>query len=134
MNYTEASKIVLEECKTALSRIDPKETNEFIERILDAHQIFCVGVGRVKLSLEAFAKRMRHFGIDIHIVGDITEPAYPRQYCEKSKGAWRNDYSYRFEFKQSDCTHYRSYGTYPSTDEAVSRGRDSLSSANVESI
>ncbi len=75
MNYTEASKIVLEECKTALSRIDPKETNEFIERILDAHQIFCVGVGRVKLSLEAFAKRMRHFGIDIHIVGDITEPA-----------------------------------------------------------
>ncbi len=75
MNYAEASELVLGECKTALSRIDPKQTNEFIERITDAQQVFCVGVGRVKLSLEAFAKRMRHLGIDIHIVGEITEPA-----------------------------------------------------------
>ena len=68
MTYAEASDLVLEECRTALSRIDPKQTDEFIERITRAHQVFCIGVGRVKLSLEAFAKRMRHFGIDIHIV------------------------------------------------------------------
>ena len=36
MNYAEASELVLGECKTALSRIDPKQTNEFIERITDA--------------------------------------------------------------------------------------------------
>ena len=75
MNYAEASALVLEECRTALSRIEERQTEEFIERITGARKVFCVGVGRVKLSLEAFAKRMCHFGIDIHIVGDITEPA-----------------------------------------------------------
>lgn len=75
MNYAEASELVLGECRTALSRIDAKQTEEFIVRLMEAQQVFCIGVGRVKLALKAFAKRMRHFGIDIHIVGDITEPA-----------------------------------------------------------
>ncbi len=38
-----------------------------------------VGVGRVKLALEAIAKRLAHLGVDTVMVGQITEPAI----CEK---------------------------------------------------
>ena len=37
--------------------------------------MFFVGVGRVFLSLKSFAKRLAHLGIDVHLVGEITEPA-----------------------------------------------------------
>ena len=33
-------------------------------------------MGRVLLSLEAFAKRLAHLGIDAVVVGEITEPAF----------------------------------------------------------
>jgi len=55
--------------------IDPEEVNAFVSVVLDAKRVFFTGVGRVLLSLKAMAKRFYHLGIDVHIVGDITEPA-----------------------------------------------------------
>lgn len=75
MNYKIAAKLVLSECSMALERIDEDEVNNFIDMLLEANQVFFVGVGRVKLELEAFAKRLAHLGINVHIVGDINEPA-----------------------------------------------------------
>lgn len=43
--------------------------------IFSAKKVFLIGVGRVMLSLQAIAKRMPHLGIQVHCVGDITEPA-----------------------------------------------------------
>ena len=74
MLYKEAMKQVLDECYIALSKINEDDIYKFIDILLNAEKVFFVGVGRVKLSLEAFAKRMFHLGIDSHIVGDINEP------------------------------------------------------------
>ncbi|BEU88626.1 6-phospho-3-hexuloisomerase [Selenomonas sp. TAMA-11512] len=78
MDYQEASKIVLRECAESLEKISSEKTEQFIQLLLSADTVFCIGVGRVKMELEAFAKRMRHFGINIYMVGAVNEPAMKR--------------------------------------------------------
>jgi len=66
---------IIGECKEALSAVSVEQTTALINAILEAEQVFFVGVGRVLLSLKAIAKRWAHLGIRTHIVGEITEPA-----------------------------------------------------------
>ena len=73
--YNDTVEVVLNECESVLRAIPEKDTEEFIRTINNANSIFFVGVGRVLLSLKAFAKRLAHLGFDTHIVGEITEPA-----------------------------------------------------------
>lgn len=54
--------LILEECRLALSRIDPQAVENLVDAILAADKVFVVGVGRVFLSLQAFAKRLSHPG------------------------------------------------------------------------
>ncbi len=51
--------LVLRENQQALSRLNPAAVDQLIEAILSAEKIFFVGVGRVMLSLQATAKRLR---------------------------------------------------------------------------
>ncbi len=74
-SFQESFNLILEECRTALSRIDPDSVDRLIEAILAADKVFFVGVGRVLLSLQAMAKRLSHLGINAVVVGQITEPA-----------------------------------------------------------
>ncbi len=73
--YEKTSGIVVDELRTALSSIPEADVERLITAITSAEQVFFVGVGRVMLSLQAFAKRLAHLGISAHCVGDITEPA-----------------------------------------------------------
>jgi 6-phospho-3-hexuloisomerase len=73
--FYRARNTVIAEIEEALGRIDPGSVVELTGRILKARRVFCVGVGRVLLSLQAFTKRLAHLGIDAHFVGEITEPA-----------------------------------------------------------
>ena len=101
--YKDTVKLVLKECEMALNSIDENSTKEFITALNEAEDIFFVGVGRVLLSLQAFAKRLAHLGYKTHIVGEITEPAikkgdllivgsgsgeslFPKLIAEKAKG------------------------------------------------
>ena len=74
-HYQETLKSVLSELDAALGVVDPESVQKFVEAVLEADQVFFVGVGRVLLSLEAICKRLAHLGIKTHYVGDITEPA-----------------------------------------------------------
>jgi 6-phospho-3-hexuloisomerase len=74
-SFNKARSRVLAELELSLNRIDPAAAVEMSGRILKARKVFCVGVGRVLLSLQAFVKRLAHLGIDAHYVGEITEPA-----------------------------------------------------------
>lgn len=65
---------IMEENKTVLSKIDPNALESYITLLINADRIFLVGVGRVKLMLEAFCKRLNHLGLSAHMVGDINEP------------------------------------------------------------
>ena len=74
-SYQELVSNALNECESALRAIPEEIVKGFVEKILNAEQVFFVGVGRVFLSLQSFAKRLAHLGIDAHLVGEITEPA-----------------------------------------------------------
>lgn len=66
---------VLEEISSALKHVDQQPVQSLINVIDRSDKVFVVGVGRVMLSLQAFAKRLNHLGIQTHCVGDINEPA-----------------------------------------------------------
>ena len=67
--------LILQEVRTALAAVDPRQVEKFIDALLAARQVFVIGVGRVMLSMQAFAKRLGHLGIAVHVVGAINEPA-----------------------------------------------------------
>jgi 6-phospho-3-hexuloisomerase len=78
VGFVEARDVVLTEVARALGAVDPGQVEALVEAILRAGRVFVVGVGRVMLSLQAFAKRLNHLGIRVHCVGDINEPAITR--------------------------------------------------------
>lgn len=75
MEFKKAYELILEELNNLFVKIDSAKVEELIRDIYKANQVFFVGVGRVKLSLEAIAKRFSHLGIKSYVVGDIIEPA-----------------------------------------------------------
>ena len=74
-NYEKTATAVIEELDRTLKSIDPAQVEALAQAILEADQVFFVGVGRVMLSLQSVCKRMAHLGIRAHYVGEITEPA-----------------------------------------------------------
>lgn len=73
--YETASSQVIEELDKTLKSIRTEELEKLVEEILQADQVFFVGVGRVMLALQCVCKRLAHLGIKAHYVGEITEPA-----------------------------------------------------------
>lgn len=74
-NYNGTVKEMLVEINEALGAIDQEAVEKFVAALLDAEQVYFVGVGRVLLSLQAMCKRLAHLGLKTHYVGEITEPA-----------------------------------------------------------
>lgn len=75
MKFSESYKVVLKELSELFEKVNPDQIDLLIENIENADKVFFIGVGRVKLSLEAITKRLSHLGFNCHVVGDITEPA-----------------------------------------------------------
>lgn len=73
--YGKTKTTVLTELENALGSLDETALERLYEDILESDMVFLTGVGRVLLSMQAFAKRLTHLGIQAHCVGDITEPA-----------------------------------------------------------
>jgi len=73
--FTTLQRTILSEIESVLERVDETQVASLVDALLDDPVVFLVGVGRVFLSLQAMAKRLSHLGIDVHLVGDITEPA-----------------------------------------------------------
>ena len=73
--YQDTCADVLDELRRTLDSIDPASVERLAQAILEADQVFFVGVGRVLLSLQCVCKRLAHLGIRAHSVGEITEPA-----------------------------------------------------------
>lgn len=68
-------KLILKEIDSALNSVEQKPVDQFTELLINAEKVFVVGVGRVMLSLQAFAKRLNHIGVKTWFVGEINEPA-----------------------------------------------------------
>ena len=76
--YAKARGDVLAELDRTLASVDPAQLERLHDAILNADQVFFVGVGRVMLALQCVCKRLAHLGIKAHCVGDINEPAITR--------------------------------------------------------
>ena len=74
-NYIDCKQLILNELSQSLGAISPEQTDRLIDDILKARKVFVVGVGRVMLMLQAFAKRLNHIGVEAYFVGEINEPA-----------------------------------------------------------
>ena len=75
MNFEETKNIALKELNLTLSKVDEKEVESFTNLLLDAKRVFVMGAGRSMLMIQAFAKRLRHLGIESYVVGETTIPA-----------------------------------------------------------
>ena len=67
--------LILKELETALGAADWDAADALATRIMGSDKVFLIGVGRVFLSLQAFAKRLGHIGVSAHCVGAVDEPA-----------------------------------------------------------
>ena len=59
----------------ASGALNSKQVNSFIEALLSAKRVFVIGAGRSGLVAKAFAMRLMHLGLDIHVVGETITPA-----------------------------------------------------------
>ena len=73
--YTQASAEVIAELQTTLNSVQAEDLERLAQEIMNAEQVFFVGVGRVMLALQCVCKRLAHLGVKAHYVGEITEPA-----------------------------------------------------------
>lgn len=78
-HYPDTVRIVLAEIEEALGAVDRNSVEKFVTSLLEADQVYFVGVGRVLLSLKAICKRLAHLGIKTHYVGEVTEPAITKK-------------------------------------------------------
>lgn len=59
----------------AMARIDGAALARLEQAIAEANAIFVFGAGRSLLMLKAFAMRLMHIGLKVHVVGDVVTPA-----------------------------------------------------------
>jgi 6-phospho-3-hexuloisomerase len=74
MNYAALVTEVLAENRGVLEAVDPEQVELFIQEILNANAIHLYAMGRMQLSVRAFAMRLKHMGIDTYVVYDTTSP------------------------------------------------------------
>lgn len=65
---------VSSELGSVTQRIDEREVQELVDRLLAAKAVVLVGVGREGLAARAFAMRLAHAGVNAHWVWDDTTP------------------------------------------------------------
>jgi 6-phospho 3-hexuloisomerase len=56
-------------------QLNDQQVNKFITHIEAAKKVYIYGAGRSGLVAKAFAMRLMHLGISVHVVGEITTPA-----------------------------------------------------------
>lgn len=74
MNTIEYAKTVLNELQHTLLSIDTKKTEQFVELVDQADEIFCAGAGRSGFQVKGFAMRLMHMGKKSYVVGETCTP------------------------------------------------------------
>ncbi len=74
MNNREYAEIVCKELQAGLGAIDPAATEQFLDLLLGADEIFCAGAGRSGFQIRGFAMRLMHMGRKSYMVGETCTP------------------------------------------------------------
>ncbi len=66
---------ILQELESALQSVSADDVELLRAGIVQAPRIFIAGKGRSGLQMRAFAMRLMHMGLTVHVVDDVTTPA-----------------------------------------------------------
>ncbi len=66
---------ITEHVENVANSLKKKEVNALVNRILKSKNVFVYGAGRSGLVAKAFAMRLMHLGINVHIIGGEVTPA-----------------------------------------------------------
>jgi len=67
--------LVLSETRAALTAVSDAEAELLLNAVAKAERVFVCGGGRSGLIVRAFAMRLMHVGLRVHVVGETTTPA-----------------------------------------------------------
>jgi len=70
-----ALSVILEHLRSSSKKLKKKQVNGFIKTLLGAKRVFVVGSGRSGLIVRAFAMRLMHLDIDVHVIGETITPS-----------------------------------------------------------
>lgn len=66
---------ILADLSRTLKQVDARQVERLQAAILSADRVFIAGKGRSGLQMKAFAMRLMHLGLTVHVVDDVTSPA-----------------------------------------------------------
>lgn len=66
---------ILADLSRTLRQVDPTRLEHLQAAILGADRIFIAGKGRTGLQMKAFAMRLMHLGLTVHVLDDVTTPS-----------------------------------------------------------
>ena len=66
---------ILADVGRTLRQVDADEVEALLAALLAAERVFLAGKGRTGLQMRAFAMRLMHLGLSVHVVDDVTTPA-----------------------------------------------------------
>lgn len=66
---------ILEHLQVSSKKLRSEQVDGFLDELLSAKRVFVVGAGRSGLVVRAFAMRLMHLGIDVHVIGETITPA-----------------------------------------------------------
>lgn len=72
----EAIRIISDAVAYVSENIDEGDVDEFVDSLLEADRVYVMGAGRSGLSSKAFAMRLMHLGMQVHVVGETTTPLH----------------------------------------------------------
>jgi 6-phospho-3-hexuloisomerase len=75
MSVKDLSTGVLGELGDVLREVDESAVSALQEKLAAARRVFVAGAGRSGLMMRAFAMRLMHLGLAVHVVGDATTPS-----------------------------------------------------------
>ena len=74
MKTTEILSKILGELKESSLQVDENQIEQFVSYIGCDKRIYLAGAGRSGVAIKAFACRLMHLDLDVHLIGDITVP------------------------------------------------------------
>lgn len=71
---SKAMEIITDYIKEVSEKLEEKEVNEFVKTLLNSDRVFVAGAGRSGLIARAFAMRLMHLNIQVHVIGETITP------------------------------------------------------------
>jgi 6-phospho-3-hexuloisomerase len=75
MQTEELISAILDSLSSTLHQVDIGEIDALRDALLHAKRVFIAGKGRTGLQMRAFAMRLMHLGLQVHVVDDVTTPS-----------------------------------------------------------